>query len=627
MLSAHPLRPALVVLPALIVGCSSDDDDGSAGPPPALATVTIGTDRAIASSELLPDAGAGLAGTGVAPTMDGLDLDATPFAITRSVVATTPADVTPELPSADGSPTSSPDDAFSAFVANVAVEAQDFPDGMTLVTEALAPYATLATDVNGFTFDSSATTLVAGDLQIRVTTAEDDTIDVLSNVIPTRRYAIRQVTEEVTNTFQGGWVTYAGQLFFRALNNAAKDKGFALDDSVGTSRIQFDMNGSGSNEAILLFGEYFGKLYFRARSSAYPGRRLYWYDVDTDEVRPVSTITPGSDTAPTEVMAHGRSLYYVASVASGVRKILRYTETATGEPFALEQISDTAGTGVSDAPSNLTSFDGDIYFTGALSSGNRKLFRFDVGAGVLEQISDSAPGASDEPRDLTPAGGVLYLTLQSGSGASKLYRFDPLNSTLQRVANVSGSASTDDDPDSLVTDGTTLAFTAVDSTGSRKVYALDLAAGTLRQASDSAGMGASDDPEDLVAHAGEFFFSALNASGARKLFAFDPSTGQYRQVVDLTGNAALSDDVSKPMAYAGQLFFTGANASDATKLFAYEPATGRVTQVSDLTGDSTVGDDISLAIVYGDRLLFTGRSPGGDIELFRLCDQSMGCTD
>ncbi|MHB0876694.1 MAG: ELWxxDGT repeat protein [Anaerolineae bacterium] len=158
----------------------------------------------------------------------------------------------------------------------------------------------------------------------------------------------------------------------------------------------------------------------------------------------------------------GAALYFAAYGGPGTSALWRYDGSAPAI------VQTTTGSPDSSAPDWLTAFNGWLYAPGNDSSHGRELFRSNgipngqPGA-VLELVADIAPGADDAyPTELTPFEGWLYFAASSSAGDRELWRSDGLpGGTTERVTDISAT-SDGSSPWDLVVAGSYLYFTAED---------------------------------------------------------------------------------------------------------------------------------------------------------------------
>lgn len=597
--------------------------------------VLLSSDRPLEKSVLLASAGAGLSGFALSSALLGLaPTGAAPSTATAGALPALGSGQPGSAASASAGSGSSAWDALVPWTAHLSLTTANFANGSGGCA-VLAPYDSATCDLAlGIDLDRDVAPdgIVAGAVSATVSDAADPLDLEISEALPTHEFALRQLTNNVTNTFQGQWTALGQRLYFRAQASNAKDKLFYYDDAAGSARLLLQMAGTNQNDAVNILGAHWGYLFLNIRNNSSQRKtKLVRYVPSPESVRPVSEIRPNGNEGPAGATVYGNHLYFSANRTGSVRKLYRYSEDASGAPLAIEQISDTAGgAGVNDEPGTPIVYAGALYFASRKLAGETKLFRYDeAGAGVVEQVSDIAqgPNLDDAPTMLTLCGGKLYLSALNSSGAAKLHAYDAATGSLEVLSDTRSDPTLTDGPQSATVDEDQLYFVANIAAGITKVFVHDSTAGALAQVSDCAGSGAADAPSAVVCLSGKAFFSARNALGARKLFAFDPATGQVEQLSNLSGDPALTDDPDQLAVYGGKLFFRGLLAAGVQKLFVHDPATGWLSQVSSTSGSNATTDSITVIGEHFSKLFFLARTPGNRIELFSLCDRSTGCTD
>ena len=380
---------------------------------------------------------------------------------------------------------------------------------------------------------------------------------------------------------------------------------------------------------------YDNRVYFGAKNSS-GAIKLYAYDQTAGIVSQISNLS-GSATISdniTEMAIYNNQLFFSGQKIMGAQKLFKYCDGNSAVNCGVEsikQITNIAGSSVSDTSSFLTSLNGFLYFKGTLSTGFTKLFRYcdSVGCGVtgVYQVADINSGFDDAIGDMIPYGGYLFFSALNPSGKLKLFQFcDGYNcgtKSLAQVANTAGS-SLDDSPGSFLVYSGVMYFSSSNGSGYSKLYSYDYTQNQFNQLSNVFPTG-SDSPNLKTSFGGEIYFTSVaDSSGVRKLYKLTPSSAvqipSIKQVTNLYANN--SDSIQELVTYNNTLFISGKTALGINKLMRIK--NGNVEQVSNLaSGDN---DDVKYLTTVGNTLFFKAKAGATNYKLYRYCEVSTGCT-
>jgi ELWxxDGT repeat protein len=378
-----------------------------------------------------------------------------------------------------------------------------------------------------------------------------------------------------------------------------------------------------------------GVVYFAANDGV-AGTELWRTDGTAAGTTLVADLAAGSASSnPASLTVVGNALYYLANA-----KLYKLdgANLAAGPTLLANAV----------APSNLTAFNGKLYFTGNDSTAGTELWSSDGTTAGTQRVADIDPGAaSSSPSNLTVAGSFLYFSANDGVTGTELWRTDGTTAGTQIVKDINsgaGSAS----PSYLTAVGGFLYFAATGSNGSGGtvfgLWATDglasettvvktfggissiAAAGTkvYVSASDGTGLWVSDagatsasqlfnlQASNLTNVNGKMFFNTINGG------ASDPYSGTlYTTDGTAGGTIALMTskvgDNSQPpngglgflTAIGSTLYFAGANPMIGIEPWVSDGTVAGTKPVADVNAALTLGSSPGAGVTFNGRLYFT----------------------
>jgi len=251
---------------------------------------------------------------------------------------------------------------------------------------------------------------------------------------------------------QAGLVNVNGTLFFSASAFANSDD-FELWKTDGTSGgtvlVKDIFTGSGlfgDGSFITQLTNLNGTLVFSASELGNFFVKLWKSDGTSAGTQPLSGEFNGSfGSNLDEFTVVGSTLYFNGNVSEG-SELWKSDGTCAGTQLVRDIFPGADGINPNSSfPSDLTNFNGTLYFTATDGFGGRELWQSDgTSSGVAfagtSLAGDINPGAGDSnPSGLTVAGGKLFMGANNGT-ANRLWVLDPVNSG---TLTISGSAGGD----------------------------------------------------------------------------------------------------------------------------------------------------------------------------------------
>jgi ELWxxDGT repeat protein len=209
---------------------------------------------------------------------------------------------------------------------------------------------------------------------------------------------------------------FNNKLYFTAVDGTNGRELWVYDGINPPSMVE-DINSGASSSDPISLTVFDGKLCFSATNGTH-GRELWIYD----GVNPVvfyDLVTGAGSSNPDYMAVYDGFLYF-----AGDEGILGITGIGTElwgmdlkGSYAYRDINPGAG---GSYPSNLTVYDGKLYFSADDGSKGEELFYFDNSPTVV-RVADIYPGSADaDPRQLTVYNGKLYFNAEDGTSMLRM---------------------------------------------------------------------------------------------------------------------------------------------------------------------------------------------------------------
>lgn len=592
---------------------------------PSLASIST-TDKLHASSSISSLA---LASSGTAETLNGTGYTgASPLAAANAFAAVSGSGVST---TGSGSVSGAGATAFNAaqsFTAHFTVSTT-FPAGASAACSFLNNYSALTCNASGF--DIASSDITGGAIQIKAFASNGSASASLnSNSLVSHKYTFQQISNTRNNLNDFGanfnMAFYNGELFVKLATPPGAEKLHKFNPADGTMTI-FNNFINGSDDSPDYYTVLNNKLYYGVATNMTFTSDVVEYDSSNPSAKTFTQIsnidTSANGDRPTDLFVYNNKLFFFAKNPAGTGlKMYRYDGTA------IVQITALANVNVDDKPASggfhYAIYNNKLYFGGAKSATDVRLFEYDDAAGTLKQISNinASVAYRDLPRYLTVHNNKLYFNANNAAGYSKLFSFD--GSAIVQVSNTAG-LTVSDNPSNLMVYNSRLYFRTATNATTQKLARLENDNSiTLISNTCSA---CSDDPYQLTVYDNVLFFSARSTATTFKLYKYDSNVAQVELVADLSGPAN-SDAPTNLVVYAGKLYFASAmNASGHRKIYNYmiENGSPQLTQVSNLVNNGTDLASSNFKLLLGGNSLYFNGGTAGANKLYRLCDKDAGC--
>jgi ELWxxDGT repeat protein len=349
------------------------------------------------------------------------------------------------------------------------------------------------------------------------------------------------------------WLTeFGGQLYFSAFHPARGAELWRFDGSQAArvSDINPDLNDAikvVQNSAwpyqLAVLND---TLYFGATSNTTPPDYELWR-YNASGVQQVTNLHPqiGADYSsyPTELTLFNGALYFMADDGAHGWELWRHDGAGT-RLFDLYP----GGPETSSYPKDFTPFNNELYFAAFDAASGFELWRTDGNTATL--AVDGQPGAeSSYPKDLTVYNGALYFQGFDAATGYELRKFTGGQSTLAADINTAGDSA----PKHLTVLGNLLVFAATDGIHGWELWKYDGTAATMVMDLNPAGDAF---PEDFTVLDGILYFTATTPETGYELWKFDGTMLTLAAEV----NVGPGDSFPRSITVVnGQLYFSAAD--------------------------------------------------------------------
>ena len=333
-------------------------------------------------------------------------------------------------------------------------------------------------------------------------------------------------------------VEFNDRLYFSANDGETGDELWVSNGTAEGTNLVADINSDDSsypNE----FTSLNGRLYFTAdNGDGETGTELWVTNGTTEGTQLVADINPGIETYfdqrfgetivrpyssnPSELTEFNGKLYFSADNRETGRE-LWVTDGTTEGTQLVANISNYSSYDYASGsfPQDLTVFNQRLYFTVDTGGSNRELWLTD-GTNEGTQASEvDLASFGFSPQNLTEFNGRLYFSLNDGTG-EELWTTDGTNEGTQLVADINTSSNdyygySSSYPSNFVEFNNKLYFSADDGENGRELWVTDGTSEGTQLVADINPDGYSF-PSDLTVVGDELFFNANNGSTGNELF-------------------------------------------------------------------------------------------------------------
>jgi ELWxxDGT repeat protein len=322
--------------------------------------------------------------------------------------------------------------------------------------------------------------------------------------------------------------------------------------------------------------------------------------------------------------------------ANGLYGLWETNGTAAGTD-ELADIAGAATTGVGLDPSDLTVYNGEALFAGYNASGDPELWVTDGTPAGTHELAVAGSSTTSQgllqaglnPSDLTVYNGYVFFSGTDASGRIELWETNGTAAGTNELS-VAGAATVGQDlgpaglfPSDLTVFNDQILFSGNDARSQTELWETDGTAAGTHELTDIAGAtttGVGLDPSDLTVYNGEVLFSGIDSSGLYGLWETDGTAVGTNELTGIAGEATtgpglLPQDLTN---FNGEILFAGRDSGGLNELWV---TNGTAAGTHELTGiaraqTSGVGLDPSDFTVYNGEALFSGYDSSGKLALW-----------
>ena len=242
-----------------------------------------------------------------------------------------------------------------------------------------------------------------------------------------------------SGSYPNNFIEFNNKLYFTADNGENGTELFVSDGTAEGTKLLVDLNpgaeGSFSNRFLRNFVEFNNKLYFAADNGE-NGSEIFVSDGTAEGTELLVDLRPGFRSLPRYLTEFNGKLYFAANNGENGRELFVSDGTAAGTQLLVdlrpELINSELGYG--SYPSDLTEFNGKLYFSANDGEVGTELFVTDGTAEGTQLVADIRPGTSNyrsSPSNLTVVGDELFFSAFDESVGRELLKltFDSVDDT------------------------------------------------------------------------------------------------------------------------------------------------------------------------------------------------------
>ena len=352
------------------------------------------------------------------------------------------------------------------------------------------------------------------------------------------------------SSFAYNFTELNGKLYFTANDGENGNELWVSDGTTDGTQLLADINpnrnnyGYPSSSSPSNLTEFKGKLYFTADDGE-NGNELWVTDGTTDGTQLVEDINPGSrdynyiySSSPSNLTEFNGKLYFTANDGENGNELWVSDGTTDGTQLLVDIRPGMGNYGYvySSYASNFTEFNGKLYFTANNGENGNELWVSDGTTDGTQLLVDINPGTNDydyayssDASNLTEFNGKLYFTANNGENGNELWVSDGTTDGTQLLVDINSGTN-----DYYYASGSyasnftefngKLYFTANDGENGNELWVTDgTAEGTqllvdIRPGSSDYGYAYGSYPGDFTVIDDELYFSAEDGENGRELF-------------------------------------------------------------------------------------------------------------
>ncbi|MGH9208222.1 MAG: hypothetical protein ACRD1G_16980, partial [Acidimicrobiales bacterium] len=318
--------------------------------------------------------------------------------------------------------------------------------------------------------------------------------------------------------------------------------------------------------------------------------------------------------------------------------------TAAGT-HELTGIAGAAATGAGLFPSDLTAYDGKVLFSGYDAKGDIGLWMTDGTAAGTHELAVAGALATSQgvlpaglsPSDLTVYNGHVFFSGDDASGGVGLWETDGTASGTHELTGIAGAATRGQgigppglSPSDLTLYDGQILFSGDDARGQTGLWETDGTVSGTKELTGIAGAltaGIGLDPSNLTAYNGELLFSGDGANGQNGLWETDGTATGTKELTGIAGaQAGIGLEPSDLTVLNGRVLFRGYDSSGRVGLWETDGTAAGTHELTGIAGAATTGLGLlpSDLTVSNGEALFNGIASSGHDQLWETDGSAAG---
>ncbi|MFO1481863.1 MAG: ELWxxDGT repeat protein [Verrucomicrobiaceae bacterium] len=415
-------------------------------------------------------------------------------------------------------------------------------------------------------------------------------------------------------------------LYFTALTATNGTELWKSDGTTGGTVLVKDIFSGTSSSSITGLTNVNGTLFFAATDGT-NGVELWKSDGTAAGTVMVSNINTaaGSSSSPANLTAIGSTVYFSAS--NGTTTGLNGTELwkSDGTSGGTVMVADIFSGTSSSSPASLFNWNGVLYFRASTTAAGAELYKSDGTSAGTVLVKDIFSGTtSSTPANFASNGTTLFFSaMDSTSNGAELWKTDGTSAGTVMVKNINATTNGSSNPASLTVVGSTLYFSAADGVNGVELWKSDgTSAGTVMVEDIVAGSGASS-PGPLFNLNSLLLFGATDVVTGLELWRSDGTmAGTYRLVDNFAGTSSSSP--ANITALGSQVLYSAFDGANGTELWSSDGTTAGTALLKDIHTTAGFSSFPSNFTLIGSTVFFSAADATNGTELWKTDGTTAG---
>lgn len=440
---------------------------------------------------------------------------------------------------------------------------------------------------------------------------------------------LKDINAGTGNSNANNFVTMGSYAYFSATDGTNGIELWRTDGTIAGTTMVKDINAGAGNSTPQWLTVMNNVLYFTA-DNGINGIELWKSDgTNAGTTMVVDIHTPGTNSStPQYLTVLGSTLMFQATTVANGSELYASTG-ATGNATLIDL---NAGA-PSSAPASLTVMNGVLYFSATDGTNGIELFSSDGTTGSMLRNIYSAPSEnSSSPANFLVIGSTLYFTATEGTNGIELWKSDGTSGgtvIVRDIAQTPGSCASpcalSSSPANLTAVGSTLFFTANDTTGGIELWKSDGTSGGTEIVKDINLTGVQNgttllysgasSPTNLVALGNRLYFQANDGSNGAELWVSDGTNGGTTMVQNIyAGSSSSSPQYLTRL--GNEIYFSAGDSTNGTEIWKVDSA-GAASLVRDINLGTSSSSPQHLSTFNGALIFQAYGSSGSEPYIYR----------